>query len=178
MAAPLDITITYLEMTAPPAEAVSLPPTSGIQILRAVAPPVHFYRYLYNTVGAPWLWYERRQMNDATLESNIHDPLVEIYVLYLHGVPAGYAELDRRTPDIVDLAYFGLMPDFIGQRLGGYFLHWALVRAWRDEPIKVTVNTCTLDHPAALPAYQKAGFTPVRTVTKTIPDPRTTGLIP
>jgi hypothetical protein len=29
------------------------------------------------------------------------------------------------------------------------------------SPTFVTVQTCTLDHPAALPLYQKLGFSPV-----------------
>jgi hypothetical protein len=32
---------------------------------------------------------------------------------------------------------------------------------------KMTVNTCTLDHPRALDIYQKLGFRPVRTEART-----------
>lgn len=83
---------------------------------------------------------------------------VEIYVLYVGGVPAGYAEIDlRQEPDIA-LAYFGIMPDFIGQRLGSFFLNWIIDKAWSYHPQRFWLHTCTLDHPKALAVYQKAGF--------------------
>ena len=74
------------------------------------------------------------------------------------GQPAGYSELDRREPGQIELAYFGLFPQFIGQGLGKYFLGWTLDRAWSYGPDRVWLHTCDLDHPAALPNYQQAGF--------------------
>jgi ribosomal protein S18 acetylase RimI-like enzyme len=175
----LDVTITYLEMAERPKIALPHPPAGmRLALMRAQTPPVHFYRYLYNTVGNDWLWIDRRKLRDTELAAIIHDEKVEIYVAYADGVPAGFVELDRRKPDTVDLAYFGLMPDFIGRRLGPYLLAWAVETAWRSQPQKVTVNTCTLDHPKALAIYQKVGFQPVGQEKKVIDDPRLTGLIP
>ena len=53
------------------------------------------------------------------------------------------------------------MPEFLGRGFGRYFLDQLLSLAWQPEIKKVTINTCTLDHPAALPMYQKFGFEPV-----------------
>jgi GNAT superfamily N-acetyltransferase len=173
--ATLDIVITYLEMLKPPTRpTVPAPPVGKIALLRAERPTVSYYRYLYNTVGEPWLWWERRMLSDAELERILHDPLVEIYVLYVDGVPAGYAELDRRKPDDVELAYFGLIPQFIGRKLGPFLLNWAVDTAWFHKPKRLWVNTNNLDHPKALQIYQKAGFAPYRQETKTIPNPRLT----
>jgi GNAT superfamily N-acetyltransferase len=173
--ATLDIVITYLEMLKPPTRpTVPAPPVGKITLLRAERPTVSYYRYLYNTVGEPWLWWERRMLSDAELERILHDPLVEIYVLYVDGVPAGYAELDRRKPDDVELAYFGLIPQFIGRKLGPFLLNWAVDTAWFHKPKRLWVNTNNLDHPKALQIYQKAGFAPYRQETKTIPNPRLT----
>src|SRR5512145_3091732 len=117
--ATLDIVVTYLEMLKPPTRpTVPAPPVGKIALLRAERCTVSFYRYLYNTVGEPWLWWERRLLTDTELKRIIHDANVEIYVLYVDGVPAGYAELDRRKEDDVELAYFGLVPEFIGRKLG------------------------------------------------------------
>jgi ribosomal protein S18 acetylase RimI-like enzyme len=175
----LDVTVTYLEMRAPPRTALPHPPaTMRLALMRAVRPPVHFYRYLYDTVGQAWLWMDRRKLSDTQLAKIIHDEQVEVYVAYADGVPAGFAELDRRSKDIVDLAYFGLMPEFMGRRLGPYLLRWAVDAAWSSQPDKVTVNTCTLDHPKALSLYQKVGFRPVRQEHKVVEDPRLSGLIP
>ena len=50
----------------------------------------------------------------------------------------------------------------------------AIVAAWCVGANKLTVNTCTLDHPKALGLYQRAGFVPVRQVTRITDDPRVT----
>lgn len=175
----VEVTITYLEMTERPAQ-LNVPPPRGMRLalLHAYRPSVGFYRYLYDTVGAPWLWYERRAMDDTALRAIIQDDGVEIYVLYANGVPAGYAELDRRASDEIELAYFGLMPDFIGRRLGPYLLASALGTAWTYEPRRVWLHTNTRDHPKALRLYQRFGFRPYDQVRQTVPDPRATGLIP
>ncbi len=171
--ATLDIVVTCLEMLKPPTRpTVPVPPVGKIALLRAERPTVSYYRYLYNTVGERWLWWERRQLTDAELERIIHDPLVEIYVLHVDGVPAGYAELDRRKQDEVELAYFGLIPQFIGRKLGPFLLNWAVDTAWVPKPKRLWVNTNNLDHPKALQIYQKAGFVPYRQERKTIPNPR------
>ncbi len=115
----LQTTITYLEMRAKPPRRELEPPAENLLIIRAEKPTVSFYRYLYNTVGGPWLWYERRQMRDEDLRAIIQNLKVEICVLDVNGVPAGYAELDLRQEPDIELAYFGIMPEFIGQGLGG-----------------------------------------------------------
>jgi GNAT superfamily N-acetyltransferase len=93
-------------------------------------------------------------------------------------VPAGYVELDRRPAPDIDIAFFGLVPEFIGQGLGRYLLGWAVAEAWRQTPRLLKVNTNNFDHPRALPNYQKAGFVPVRQENEFIDDPREKGLIP
>jgi GNAT superfamily N-acetyltransferase len=175
----LDIVVTYLEMLKPPTRPTVPAPTTGkIALLRAERPTISFYRYLYNTVGEPWLWWERRRLSNDELAKIIHDPLVEIYVLYVDGVPAGYAELDRRKQDEVELAYFGLVPEFIGRKLGPFLLNWAVDTAWFGNPKRLWVNTNNLDHPKALQIYQKAGFVPYKQETQTIPNPRLVLLSP
>jgi GNAT superfamily N-acetyltransferase len=150
--------VTYLEMTSPPAPPARLAPRPDLEIRRARSPTVSFYRYLYAAVGEPWTWTVRRGLSDAELQAILSDPRVEVNVLWVGGVPAGYAELDRRAPPDIELAYFGLMPEFIGQRLGGYLLDWAIRHAWRTRPRRLWVHTCDLDHPRALEVYQRAGF--------------------
>lgn len=168
----LEVTITHLEMRSRPARRPASARSENLAIIRAKNPTVAFYRFLYNTVGEPWLWYERRCMSDSEIESLIRNPQVQVYVLYVDGVPAGYVELYLRPDDVHEVAYFGLMPEFIGRGFGGYFLRWAVQQAWDSEPARLYVNTCTLDHPKAVIAYQQAGFTPYRQEKKSIDDPR------
>ena len=148
---------TYLEMFAPSA-AETTPPRADVTVRRLTAPNNEDYRRLYRGVGSQLNWVDRLVMEDAELQAILHHPLVEVHVLEVAEKPAGYAELDRRTVDQIELAYFGLFPEFVGQGLGKFFLNWTIRQAWSYQPKRVWVHTCDLDHPAALPNYVKAGF--------------------
>lgn len=175
----IENTITYLEMTERPQQPIAhLNDERKVALLRCKHPPLAFYRYLYNTVGEPWLWWERRAMDDDLLTEIIQDPKVEIYVLYVDGAPAGYAELDRRQEGEIELEYFGLMPDFIGQGLGPYLLTSAIDIAWSYAPSRLHLHTNTFDHPKALSVYQRCGFKAYKQETVFIDDPRLTGQFP
>ncbi len=155
-----DVVITYLEQTAPPAVANHAPP-SGVKLalMRAQNPPLAFYRYLYSQIGGPHQWISRKSLNDSELAALIHRPEIHIYVLYVDGAPAGFAEIDASNSVEIQLIFFGLSPDFTGMSLGRYFLGETLRLIWAMGPEKVVLETCNLDHPAALPLYQKQGFT-------------------
>lgn len=156
----VDVVTTSLEMRSQPAG--ELPPApDGVKVVRASPPGVRFYRFLYDAVGAPWHWYDRKAWSDERLAAVVDDPRVEVFVLWRRGVPAGYVELDRREPGVCEVAYFGLFPEAIGGGLGTWFLRWAVREAWRDERLeRLWVHTCTLDHESALGVYQKCGFHP------------------
>jgi GNAT superfamily N-acetyltransferase len=156
----LDTIITYLEMTTQPAKRYPLPLGVNAAILHAERPPLSFYRFLQFQVGYPWNWESRLRMDDETLAAAINADATEIYPLYLDGAPAGFFEVNRADPSVTDLAYFGLMPHASGRGLGRWFLSRAIETCWANTPQRVTVNTCTLDHPAALSLYQKLGFRP------------------
>jgi GNAT superfamily N-acetyltransferase len=149
---------TYLEMLSPPSRLVS-PPVTDIHIDLVRSPSVDYYRFLYNSVGRGYHWVDRNLLGDEQLRRIIQDEQVEIYLLEVAGQPAGYCELDGRTPGQVELAYFGLFPAYVGKGLGKYFLQWTIQRAWAHGSQRVWVHTCDLDHEAALPVYLKAGFT-------------------
>jgi GNAT superfamily N-acetyltransferase len=154
----VDTLVTYLEMTTAPAQPPRLTPCPGVEVRWARRPTISFYRYLYFAVGELWTWTVRRLLSDAELATILQDLRVEVNVLWVDGVPAGYAELDRRAPPDIELAYFGLVPEFIGRGLGAYLLDWTIHHAWRARPRRLWVHTCDLDHPRALDLYQRLGF--------------------
>ena len=169
------VDVTFLRMDAPPAEPAR-PLPGDVRVEQARHCSVPFYRYLYDTVGEPWLWWMRRTASDADLAALLSMPAISIHVLMKDGEPAGFYELDRRPAQAVNLAYFGLMPWAIGTGLGRAFLRHAVDNAWAAGRPAVTVNTCTADHPRALPAYLAAGFRPLRTVREVWPVPLRLGL--
>ncbi len=155
-------TITFLEMTVPPSRWPQRPANIAAAMLVAENPPLHYYRYLYFHVGIHWNWEMRLRMDDEALRAAIHDERVTITVLHVDGAPAGFYELNRKDDETTDIAYFGLMPHVLGRGLGKWFLGEAIRAAFATGAKRITVNTCTLDHPAALPLYQKLGFSPYR----------------
>jgi GNAT superfamily N-acetyltransferase len=88
----------------------------------------------------------------------VNRPELTTYVGYVDDEPVGYFELHHRVDDGVEIAYFGLLPKFIGQGFGGALLTEAVRRAWQLTPPRVWLHTCTLDHPQALANYQARGF--------------------
>ena len=168
---------TFLEMTRPPVRP-ALHRGGKLTLLHAERPTVSFYRYLYNTVGGPWLWHERRRWSDDELLAVIHSAKVEIHVLYVAGVPAGFTELDRRTKDEVELVHLGMVPEFIERGLGTYLLGWAVDQAWSKRTRRVWVRTSNHDHPKALAVYQRAGFEAYDQEGAMVDDPRKKGAMP
>ena len=157
------VTVTFLRMELPPtAPAPSLPVSTSL--VRVPRPAVAFYRFLYDTVGAEYVWWLRRTMPDRDVAALLSDKHVSIHVLYEDGQPAGFFELDGRGRPDTNISYFGLMPHALGRGMGAAFLRAAVDECWAAGPRWVTVNTCTADHPRALPGYIRAGFRPVRQV--------------
>ncbi len=180
----LPVTVTWLEMTEIPRRAspAALPSVGQpVQLAHVARPSVAFYRYLYERIGENWFWWERRILDDSALLRLLRAPETEIYALNLGGEPAGLVEFNHRpAEDAVELRSFGLLPEYTGKGMGPFLLDWTVDLAWAhaSAPRRLVISTCSLDHPAALSMYLKAGFRQVRTETRHIPDPRAHGLIP
>ena len=158
------VTVVFLRMLrAPERPPAILPP--GVTLTRERL-SVAQYRALYNDVGGPWLWWMRRMMPDDMLARHLASPQLSIYVLRVNGEEAGFFETDAGHWPFVNLNYFGLKPGFVGHGLGRKFLDAAVDSVFRGAAglAGMTVNTCSADHPRALPAYLAAGFTEYRRV--------------
>lgn len=157
----LKATVTYLEMRKRPRISPPLPVNLHATLMRATGIPLHFYRYLQWRVGREWHWVNRLRMNNEALAAILHSKTTRIYVLSVDGAPAGFFELSDCRDSVVELVYFGLMDHVRKRGLGEWMLGQALAAAWTNTPACVKVSTNTLDHPAALPLYQRMGFEPV-----------------
>ena len=168
--------VTYLEMHEPPAAPV---PESTLSLARMKEPDPAEYRRLFELVGARWLWFSRLIMDDGELAPIIGHPRVELFAVENDsGQQVGLLELDFRTEGECELAFIGLVPDLAGHGHGRWLLAEALRLAWRPGIERVHVHTCTLDHPAALSAYRRAGFTAYKRAIERFPDPRLLGILP
>jgi GNAT superfamily N-acetyltransferase len=159
---PLTVTRTYLEMLSPAELKPSAVPDPEPRIERVEDCPPSFFRYLYQEVGRAFRWTDRLGWSDATIRSHLQTPGVSVWLMSWRSAPAGYFELKQHQDHSVEIAYFGLLPEFVGRGWGKYLLTRAVQAAWDTGTHRVWLHTCTLDHPAALPNYLSRGFRPFR----------------
>lgn len=146
-------TVSFLEMAENPKR-----PKPELETLRASPIPPAYFRAMYGEMGRRYHWIDQITRPEHELKTYCNDPNKEMVTLLLNGSPAGFYVLHRQI-SAIDLTYFGLLDDAIGKGLGSLWLDFALHEAWETQGIKkVTVNTCTLDHPRALTLYQEKGF--------------------
>jgi GNAT superfamily N-acetyltransferase len=165
--------VTYLEMTE---RLRPKPlPDSPLRLEQwRQSDPVR-YRSLFERVGGRWLWFSRLQMDDATLAAAIGEVHA---VVDRRDIEVGFIELDFSRPGECLIRFLGLVPELAGLGHGKWLFEQLMAVAWRRGVERLLVNTCTLDHPAALPAYLRAGFRAYKRAFESFPDPRLTGLLP
>lgn len=156
------VTVTFLEMHERPEPLTVMQGTQFTLLPNPI--DVDTYRNYYYGVGATFNWLDRMVMEDDLLFSKINADNTDIFVFYVQEKPAGFAEFIKEK-DYTEILYFGLLPGFIGKGFGYYFLQQVIQQAWNYQPKWIQLNTCTLDHPNALPVYKKAGFTEVKKAT-------------
>jgi hypothetical protein len=83
----IPVTVTFLEMKAPPSNYSHPPMNRQIALLKTRHMPLHFYRYLMDRVGRKWHWVNVLRLSDEELAAGIHSPGRDIRVLYLDGAP-------------------------------------------------------------------------------------------
>ena len=160
---------TFLEMNDPAQfRPAFLADTDSLTMMRMETLDLPFYKFLYQAVGDAWRWRDRLIITDEQLAAEL--AICSVDVLYVEGIPAGYAELLPEGDGSVELAYFGLRERFIGRGLGKHFLSWSVERAWADGAKRVWLHTCNLDSPIALANYQKRGFEVFKTTEAPMPE--------
>jgi GNAT superfamily N-acetyltransferase len=153
----IHVTRTYLQL--PSRNALrGVPLAENFRIEHAHPCPISFFRYLYTEVGRDHRWRDRLSWSDEQCAAHLANPGVSIWVLYGHGAPGGYFELNKQHDHSIEIAYFGLMREYIGRGLGKQLLTAAAERAWLLGASRVWLHTCTLDYAAALPNYLARGF--------------------
>ena len=153
-----DVTTWFLEQRDPSQLRRARVPEPAPDFVRAELPSPALNRFLYSSVGGNWHWIDRLSWSWERWMQWLDRPAVQTWVMYVSGTPAGYVELEKAGDD-VEIAYFGMAPQFIGRKLGGHLLSLGIEKAWAMDAKRVWVHTCSLDHPAALANYRARGMT-------------------
>jgi len=160
-----EIITYYLEMKSPD-NLIEKIDANGLLVVEAEIDEFRLNKFLYILIGEPWEWTDKLPWSDHQWRTYVENPQLRTWVAYFKGSIAGYFELKTDADGNTEIMYFGLAENFIGKRLGGYFLSKAIKSAWNISATKrVWLHTCSLDHKAALANYQSRGFTVYKTET-------------
>lgn len=156
-------TVTHLAMQAPYEAAAQLTENpviwpDGLSWRKVDHMPLDDYRRLYDEVGRDWHWVNRRHLSDKHLAGIIHHPASAIFVLYRGLKPIGFVELNSRLFPEIEIVFVGLVQVELGLGLGKRMFQAALEEIFRLNAKRIIIQTCTLDHPRALPLYQRFGM--------------------
>lgn len=154
----MKVTTYYLEMNTP-SELIEKTDSLGLLIEEAKIDEFRFNKFLYQLVGEQWGWIDKLPLSNEEWIEYVENPNLRTWVAYYRGTVAGYFELNTNESGDTEIAYFGLVPNFIGKGLGGYLLSQAISNAWQSpETKRVWVHTCSLDHDSALSNYKARGL--------------------
>jgi len=170
--------VTCLEMFAPPVP-LREPRPADWTFRRIATPDPDWYRDLFRRIGEPYLWSSRLTVSAQTLRAVLHDPRIEVYALSRAGRDEGLLELDFRRSGECELSFLGVTGELVGSGAGRALMNRAQARVW-SGPLRVRrfwVHTCTLDHPAAVAFYERAGFRAFKRQVEIFDDPRATGVL-
>jgi GNAT superfamily N-acetyltransferase len=151
---------TYLEMRSPEHLRPKRCTDARFRVQEKTERDWRFSRDMYFRVGEPWHWTDKRGWTDEQWQEYAATPRLRSFAAYHDEKLAGYYELRRDDEAGVEIAYFGLLPEFTGRGLGGALLTNAIQEGWQmlPPPSRVWVHTCNRDHPQALANYQARGF--------------------
>lgn len=158
----MEVTRTYLEMRSRSELRAAQLEDPLIRIEQQKNCSVSLFRFLYVEVGRNYHWIDRLPWTDEDIHAYLAQPEITVWLMTYDNEKAGYFELRRCEDGSTELAYFGLLPQFIGRGLGKHLLTCAVEQAWADGANRVWLHTCTLDDAAALPNYLQRGFQPFK----------------
>jgi GNAT superfamily N-acetyltransferase len=167
----VNVEVHYLQMLARSQLREKACPSTDALVMEARVKLPELNRFLYTAVGGDWYWIDRLPWSYEQWQEAIAGVRHRTFVCYWQGTPAGYFELKKHEDGSVEILYFGLIPAFIGQGLGGWLLSRCIAQAWDWDAQRVWVHTCTLDHPSARANYEARGLVHYDTRTEAVNKP-------
>ena len=116
-------------------------------------------KFFYKNVGKNHHWVDRLVWTEKQWINYVSDQKVKTYILKHNHELAGYFELIfHQNENEIEIAYLGLLEEYQNQKLGSYLLSSALKKSFLENPRRVWVHTCSLDHKNALKNYIARGM--------------------
>ena len=115
-------------------------------------------KFFYKNIGKNCQWIDRLIWTDLNWIDYISNDQLFTYILKDESEIAGYFELLFNKQDKeAEIAYFGILKEYFGKKLGGYLLSESIKISFNKGSKRLWVHTCSLDHKNALHNYQSRG---------------------
>lgn len=167
----VDDIVHHLEMTGPDELRPARVPAVPMRLQEAGPADLAAIRDLHDRVAGPYGWRSLAWTEDQWREC-LTRPGVRTWLPSVVDRTAGLAVLQSQPGGEVEIDFFGLVPEFVGQGLGGHFLTEVSRLAWRMAPVdadavrRLWLRTSSHDHPNARASYEARGFRLFRTETR------------
>mgnify|MGYP001449714476 FL=1 len=116
-------------------------------------------KFFYKNVGKNHYWVDRLIWTDKQWIDYTSNKKVKTYILKNKNDLVGYFELIlHKDINEVEIAYLGLLEEYLNKKLGSYLLSSAIKYSFLENPKRVWVHTCSLDHKNALNNYLSRGM--------------------
>ena len=149
----------YLEITSINELVETNKPHKNIFLEKVDPPDFHLNKFFYKEIGKNHRWTDRLSWTDENWINYISNSSVVTYILKNKEDLVGYFEQNfNNKKSECEIAYFGILADYFGKKLGGYLLSEAIKKSFEKNSKRVWVHTCSLDHKHALSNYISRGM--------------------
>ena len=134
-------------------------PSEKLKIELVDPPDFQLNKFFYKQIGKKLNWIDRLVWSDNKWINYLNNQNVDTYILIEENNLVGYYEqiFDKEKLDC-EIAYFGILEEYIGKKFGGYLLSEAIKNAFKLNSKRIWVHTCSLDHRHALKNYLSRGM--------------------
>ena len=155
----IDVDRQYLEIKELNSLVEVKKPNAYCKISLLNPPDFQINKFLYKQVGKNHRWIDRLAWSDNQWMNYVNSSKVKTYILTEKDELVGYFEqIFYEAEKDSEIAYFGVLEEYIGQRYGGYLLSEAIKMSFENGSKRVWVHTCSLDHKLALQNYKARGM--------------------
>ena len=149
----------YLEMKSLDELVQKKKPNSKYFVEKVSINDFQLNKFFYKQIGQNHHWYDRLVWDDKKWIDYVSNQNVFTFVLKDNENIAGFFELIyHKDKSEMEIAYFGLLKDYMAKKLGGYMLSQAIKISFSYKVKRLWVHTCSLDHKNALKNYLSRGM--------------------
>tara|TARA_B100000965_G_scaffold24886_1_gene18691 strand:+ start:2924 stop:3430 length:507 start_codon:yes stop_codon:yes gene_type:complete len=150
---------SYLEINSLKELIEKNKPFNDLYIEKVNPPNFQLNKFFYKEIGKKHKWTDRLIWSDKKWIDYLENNNVNTYILKRDKDLIGYFEQIFYKDELeCEIAYFGILEEYIGKQLGGYLLSEAIKISFKIGSKRIWVHTCSLDHKNALQNYLSRGM--------------------